>query len=29
VGACWLVDESSVEVQNDRQARVTLIKWLK
>ena len=28
VGACKLVDESSVDVQNDGQARVTLIKWL-
>ena len=27
-GACKLVDESSVDVQNDQQARVTLIKWL-
>ena len=29
VGACKLVDESSVDLQNDQQARVTLIKWLK
>jgi len=29
VGACGLVDESSVEVQNDQQVRVTLTKWLK
>ena len=29
VGACRLADESSVEVQDDEQARVTLIKWLK
>lgn len=29
VGACRLVDESSVEIQDDWQARVTLIKWLK
>ena len=28
-GACQLVDESIVEEQNDKQARVTLIKWLK
>lgn len=27
-GACKLVDESSVDVQNNHQARVTLIKWL-
>ena len=29
VGACKLVDESSIEIQDDWQARVTLIKWLK
>ena len=29
VDACRLVDESSVEIQDDQQARVTLIKWLK
>ena len=28
-GACQLVDESIVEEQDDNQARVTLIKWLK
>ena len=28
-GACQLVDESIVEEQNDNQAQVTLIKWLK
>jgi hypothetical protein len=28
-GACQLVDESIVEEQNDKQARVTLTKWLK
>lgn len=27
-GACKLVDESSVDVKNDTQALVTLIKWL-
>jgi serine/threonine-protein kinase RsbT len=28
-GACQLVDESIVEEQDDQQARVTLVKWLK
>jgi serine/threonine-protein kinase RsbT len=28
-GACQLVDESTVELLNDKQARVTLMKWLK
>lgn len=28
-GACQLVDESIVEEQDDKQARVTLVKWLK
>ena len=27
-GACRLVDESNVDVQDDKQALVTLIKWL-
>ena len=29
VGACRLADESSVEMQDGQQAKVTLIKWLK
>jgi len=29
MGACRLVDESSIDVQDKKQARVTLIKWLK
>jgi serine/threonine-protein kinase RsbT len=28
-GACRLVDESNIELENDHQARVTLVKWLK
>ena len=29
LGACRLVDESCIEPENDQQARVTLIKWLR
>ena len=29
LGACRLVDESTIEPQDDLQAQVTLIKWLK